>query len=126
MAGQKVTFKAEGNEMPGVPSSDLVFLIKEKPHQCYKREGNDLIYKMEISLVNALCAEPIELLTLDQRRLRVSMTEIISNETVQKVENEGMPILGGSGKGNLYLTFRVIFPTTLNENQRVQLKEVLC
>merc|ERR1711976_65547 len=93
--GQTIVFKNEGNEMPGIPSSDLVFTLKEVPHKSYKRNGDDLIYTVETSLINALCSEPVELMTLDQRCLRISMTEIISNETVKKVHGEGMPTADG-------------------------------
>jgi len=100
--GQEICYKHEGNEMPGIPSSDLVFTLREIEHCSYKRNCNDLIYTVCIKLIDALCSEPVELVTLDQRRLRVSMTEIISNETVKKVDCEGMPSLCGRTKGNLY------------------------
>lgn len=121
---QTIVFKNEGNEMPGIPSSDLVFTLKEIPNKSYKRNGNDLIYTVETKLISALCSEPVELLTLDQRRLRISMTEIISSETVKKVDCEGMPCAGG--KGDLYLVFKIEFPSCLSEDQRKQLKSILC
>lgn len=123
--GQKVTLQYEGNQMAGVPSSDLVFTIKEKSHPLYKRNGNDLIYTVCVSLINALCSEPVELVTLDQRKLRISMTEVISNETVKRVDCEGMPCLESGAQGHLYLSFRVEFPVSLNEEQRFKLKEIL-
>lgn len=123
-SGEQIVYKNEGNEMPGIPSSDLVFTLKEAPHKSYKRNGNDLIYTVETKLINALCSEPVELLTLDQRRLRVSMTEVISSETVKKVDGEGMPCQGG--RGDLYLVFKIEFPCSLSEDQRRQLKAILC
>ena len=53
------------------------------------------------------------------------MTQIISNETVKKVDNEGIPCLETGEKGNLYLSFKVKFPTSLNGEQREQLKAIL-
>ena len=111
--------------MPGIPTSDLIFTIKEISHDLFKRNNKDLIYTVSIKLIDALCSEPVELVTLDQRRLRISMTEIISNETVKKVEGEGMPELGGREKGDLYMVFKIEFPTCLNENQRSNLRGIL-
>lgn len=123
--GQEIVHKHEGNEMPGIPSSDLVFTIKETSHNLYKRNGNDLIYTVSIKLIDALCSEPVQLITLDQRRLMISMTEIISNETVKKVEGEGIPSLGSRVKGDLYLVFKIEFPVSLNEDQRSALRGIL-
>lgn len=125
LSGHEIVYKDEGNEAPGIPTSDLVFTIKETPHTLYKRNGNDLIYTVSIKLIDALCSEPVEMLTLDQRRLMISMTEIISSETVKKVDGEGMPSLDGKAKGDLYLVFKIGFPTSLNEDQRSALRGIL-
>ena len=34
-----------------IPTADIVFIVKDKPHPLFKREGNDLISKPEIPLV---------------------------------------------------------------------------
>ena len=34
-----------------MPTADIVFIVKDKPHPLFKREGNDLISKPEIPLV---------------------------------------------------------------------------
>lgn len=43
-AGTKVTFNDEGDRKPGHIPADIQFVIKEKPHPRFKRDGNDLIY----------------------------------------------------------------------------------
>jgi len=55
-----------------------VFKIKELPHKEFKRKGNDLIYTATVSLADALCCEPIVLVTLDSRHLHVPIDEIIT------------------------------------------------
>ncbi|RXG67291.1 hypothetical protein Avbf_04515 [Armadillidium vulgare] len=40
-----------GDEFP----SDVIFVIKEKPHLYFKRINSDLIYTSRISLKTALC-----------------------------------------------------------------------
>lgn len=41
--GTKITFPDKGNEQPNQLPADLVFVIDEKPHDLYTREGNDLL-----------------------------------------------------------------------------------
>ncbi|CAI5522293.1 unnamed protein product [Closterium sp. Naga37s-1] len=40
--GTRITFPEKGNEQPGLVPADLVFVIEEKQHEFFKREGIDL------------------------------------------------------------------------------------
>merc|ERR1712224_948971 len=52
--GTKVTFPGKGDEpAPGV-AGDVVFVVDEKPHATFKREGNDLLMVQTVPLVRAL------------------------------------------------------------------------
>ena len=53
--GTKVTFQGKGNEAPGQPPGDVVFVVKEQKHPRLAREGNDLTYTARIALKDALC-----------------------------------------------------------------------
>ncbi|BBG94169.1 DNAJ heat shock family protein [Prunus dulcis] len=41
--GTKITFPDKGNQEPGVSPADLIFVVDEKPHGVFKRDGNDLV-----------------------------------------------------------------------------------
>lgn len=60
-----------GDERPGTTPADLVFIIEEKLHQKFSREGNDLVYNAKLPLVDALCGATVNLTTLDGRPLKV-------------------------------------------------------
>jgi DnaJ-class molecular chaperone len=49
-AGTKITFPREGDQSPNTLPADIVFIIKDKPHQFFKRDGVDLIYTARIAL----------------------------------------------------------------------------
>jgi DnaJ family protein B protein 4 len=40
--GTKITFPEKGNQEPGITAADLIFVVDEKPHPIFKRDGNDL------------------------------------------------------------------------------------
>ena len=69
-------FKEEGHETIERRKSDLVFKIAEIRHQSYARNGINLIYTAPITLAQAISCEPLEITTLDNRKLRVSLDEI--------------------------------------------------
>lgn len=67
--GHKITFHNKADEIPDGDAGDVVFVLKEKPHEVFKRHGADLYIKRKISLVEALCGFSMELKKLDGRTL---------------------------------------------------------
>ncbi|XP_062116407.1 uncharacterized protein LOC133830451 [Humulus lupulus] len=124
--GTKITFPDKGNQEPGVIPADLIFVVDEKPHAVYKRDGNDLVLNQEITLLEALTGKSLDLTTLDGRNLMIPLTEIIKPGAEMVVQNEGMPISKEPGKkGNLRIKFDVKYPSRLTVEQKADLRRVL-
>lgn len=119
--GTKITFPEKGNEAPGVIAADIVFIVDEKPHEVFTREGNDLIMTQKISLAEALTGYNAQVTTLDGRHLSISIN---SDEVV--VPKEGMPIpKEPSKKGNFRINLNIKFPSGLTAEQRAGMKRLL-
>lgn len=124
--GTKITFPEKGNEQRGVIPSDLIFIIDEKPHSVFKRDGNDLVVTQKISLVEALTGYSAQITTLDGRTLTVPINSVISPSYEEVVKGEGMPIpKEPSKKGNLRIKFNIKFPTRLTSEQKSGIKWLL-
>uniref|UniRef100_A0A7C8ZJZ6 J domain-containing protein n=2 Tax=Opuntia streptacantha TaxID=393608 RepID=A0A7C8ZJZ6_OPUST len=124
--GTKITFPEKGNQEPGVIPSDLIFVIDEKPHGVYRRDGNDLIVDQEITLLEALTGKDLELATLDGRNLIIPVIDTIKPGHEMIIPNEGMPISKEPPKrGNLRIKFDVKYPSRLTEEQKADLRRVL-
>ena len=119
----QIVFKGQGNEAAGIETSDLTFQLKQATHSSYTRKGKNLFYKAKVSLADALCATPIQLISLDGRTLRVPIDEIINPHTVKNVKGEGMP--SSNGKGDLQIRFEVIFPKFIPAESKSQILELL-
>jgi len=125
-AGTKVTFKEEGDENPGMIPADLIFVMNEKPHEIFKRDGNDLVYTCKVNLKQALVGCAIGVPTLDGRRLKINIHEIIQPGFVKVVPGEGMPISKfPNQKGDLKIHFNIEFPRELTQDQKDQIKRIL-
>ena len=48
--GTKITFPKEGDQSPNKLPADIVFVVKDKPHQTFTRSGSDLKYKATLGL----------------------------------------------------------------------------
>ncbi|KAF5185830.1 Chaperone protein dnaj [Thalictrum thalictroides] len=124
--GTKITFPDKGNEQPNQLPADLVFVIDEKPHDVYKRDGNDLIVTQKVTLSEALAGSTVNLTTLDGRNLTIPVSDIVNPGYELVIAKEGMPIVKEPGKrGNLRIKFEVKFPTRLTSEQRAGLKRIL-
>jgi DnaJ family protein B protein 4 len=124
-AGTKVTFENEGDEYPGIIPADLIFVLEEKPHPYFVRDGNDLIYTANINLLQALTGVKLTIPTLDGRNLTVKIRDVITPEYTHIIPGEGMPISKNpSQKGNLIIKFKIAFPTELTDQQREQAKQL--
>ncbi|CAN1187659.1 DnaJ homolog subfamily B member 5 [Linum perenne] len=123
--GTKITFPEKGNQEPGVSPADLIFVVDEKPHAVYKRDGNDLIVHQKVSLLEALTGMTVELTTLDGRYLTVPVTDVIKPGHEVVISNEGMPVSKEpKNRGNLRIKFDVKFPSRLTAEQKSDLKRV--
>ncbi|GAB4857345.1 hypothetical protein Ancab_015253 [Ancistrocladus abbreviatus] len=124
--GTKITFPEKGNEQRGVIPADVVFIVDEKPHAVFKRDGNDLIVTQKISLVEALTGYTAQITTLDGRNLTISPISVISPTYEEVVKGEGMPIpKEPSRKGNLRIKFNIKFPTRLTSEQKTGIRRLL-
>lgn len=123
--GTALTFENEGDQVPGQIPGDVKFIIKEKPHPKFKREKNDLIYTANITLEEALtgCVVPIE--TLDGRVVKFPVRRIVSPDSRDRISEEGMPISKQPGqRGDLIIQYHIQFPTTLTQDQKIQIKNM--
>ncbi|KAI3858958.1 hypothetical protein MKW98_028691 [Papaver atlanticum] len=125
--GTKITFPEKGHQASrGVAPGDLTFVIDERPHALYKRDGNDLLVNQRISLLEALTGKTLSFTSLDGRNLQYQVTDIVKPGYEMVIPNEGMPISREPGKkGNLRVKFDVKFPAILTPEQKSSLKRVL-
>ena len=70
-----------------------MFIIDEKPHSVFIRDGNDMVVTEEISLVEAEAPTgyTVHLTTLDGRGLTIAINNVIHSNHEEVVPGEGMP-----------------------------------
>ncbi|TPX37417.1 hypothetical protein SmJEL517_g00645 [Synchytrium microbalum] len=121
--GTRVTFPKEGDEGPNRIPADLVYIIRTTPHDIFKRQGDDLHYTAEVSLIKALTGSILDVETLDGRLLKIPVYEIVHPQFKKEVPGEGMPLSRNPNeRGKLVVTFKTTFPTYFSEAQKKALK----
>lgn len=124
--GTRITFPQEGDQGPNNIPADIVFIVKDKPHEWFRREGVDLIHSTTISLCHALVGCTIEIHTLDDRVLHIPITDIVHPGYKKTVPGEGMPYANEPDKkGDLVIEFSIDFPHLLTPEKRSLIRKAL-
>ncbi|PPR93286.1 hypothetical protein GOBAR_AA27380 [Gossypium barbadense] len=124
--GTKITFEGMGNEVPRLYAADVTFVIAEKQHPIFGRDGDDLELTIEIPLVKALtgCSLPIPLLGGEKMELKID--EIIHPGYEKIITGQGMPTTKeAASRGNLKVRFLINFPTELTDDQQAAAVRIL-
>jgi DnaJ family protein B protein 4 len=125
-AGTKIRFPNEGDELENGQTQDIEFVVEEKPHPQYKREGDNLRITIPLSLSEALTGFNKTIKTLDGRTLSINNTKsVIHSGQESRVPNEGMPNSKTGKKGSLIITYDVKFPSSLTDEQKEGIKKIL-
>uniref|UniRef100_A0A1I7Y0G8 J domain-containing protein n=1 Tax=Steinernema glaseri TaxID=37863 RepID=A0A1I7Y0G8_9BILA len=125
-SGTKITFPKEGDQRPGRVPADIVFVIKDKPHPKFKREGCDIRYIHKLSLKDALCGSVVHVPLLDGSTTPLRLDSIVRPNTTRRITAKGLPNpKAPSTRGDLLVEFDVKFPESLNSEQKLMLQNVL-
>ncbi|XP_037044760.1 dnaJ protein homolog 1-like [Bradysia coprophila] len=126
-AGTKITFQREGDQVPGKIPADIIFIIRDKPHVTFKREGSDIRYSAKITLKQALCGATIRVPTLSSETIALNTAgEVIKPNTVKRIQGKGLPFpKEPSRKGDLLIAFDIKFPDNLTESAKQILVDLL-
>lgn len=130
-SGTKVRFPRAGGGHPAGEAQDLVFVVEEKPHPRFTRDGNDLIVTQKLSLVEALTGgggrKTVE--HLDGRKLQVSIPlGVVKPGQETRISGHGMPIRKEGhvqSAGDLIVRWEIVFPDHLTASQKQGIKKVL-
>ncbi|CAD5113491.1 unnamed protein product [Dimorphilus gyrociliatus] len=124
--GTKITFPKEGDQNPGRVPADIVFIIKDRQHLHFQRDGSDIRFKAKVGLREALTGANLNVPTLDASNIKLEVRDVITPKTIRRIQGQGLPIPKEGGKrGDLIVEFDIIFPTNLSQRQKNILLDTL-
>ena len=97
----------KSSQIPG----HLVLEIRLQDNATFLRKGNDLCYKVNITLTEAILGKDLSIPYFDDTiNINISQFGIINQNKQYIVKNRGLPIMNTDKKGNLFLEFNITYP----------------
>jgi len=124
-AGSKIKFKAIADQEEG-GTQDLHFIVTEKEHPLFRRDGDDIRATIGIDLKEALTGWKRTLATIDGKQVPLSGGGPTPSGHEERFPGLGMPKSKKPGeRGDFIVTINVKFPKSLTPTQKTKLKEIL-
>lgn len=122
--GSRVRIAGKGGQgRGGGPRGNLYLKITVKPHKLFERKGDDLLATVGVPLTVAVLGGEIKVPTLTSR-LALKIPAETENGKAFRLARQGMPRLGGSGRGDLIAKVSVELPQKLSAEERELFKQL--
>jgi len=116
------TVPEEGNEVPDGSNGDLIVRIRVQPHLKFNRDGKDIFYDQDVSMVDATLGCNIVVPTLEGTE-KIKVDSGSQPNTIIKLKGKGVPHINSRGTGDQYVRIVVNIPKKLNKHQKNLLDE---
>jgi len=122
--GTQVSFPNEGDIIPGNIPADIIVVVEEEPHPLYRREGNNLFFKNQITLLAALTGLTLTIPHISGDEISIPIAGPI-NPGFQKVcPGKGYISQRDGSKGDLIIMFEILWPKNeFSEEQKKMLQD---
>ena len=116
--GMQLSVSGKGNAARrGGVNGNLLVLIEEIPDKELLRDGNDLIYNLEISVPQAILGASIEVPAVDGR-VKIKIEPGTQTGKVLRLKGKGVPDLNGYGRGDLLVIVDVFIPKNISSEEK--------
>jgi len=122
--GMQLSMQGKGNAAPrGGINGDLLIVIEEEEHPHLKREGNHLIYYLNIGFPDAALGTSVEIPTVDAKA-KIKIDAGTQSGKVLRLKGKGLPDVNSYGRGDLLVEISIYTPTHLNPEEKKTLEEL--
>jgi len=116
--GMQLSMSGKGNEAPGggVPG-DLLIVIEEKEHEHLKRDGNNIVFDLYVSFVEAALGSSVEVPTIEGK-VKIKIEPGTQSGKILRLRGKGVHDINGYQKGDQLIHVNVWTPKQLSSEER--------
>jgi molecular chaperone DnaJ len=122
--GMQLSMSGKGNAAPrgGLPG-DLIILVEEIPHETLKRDGNNVIYDLHISFVDAAVGTSVEVPTIDGK-VKIKIDPGTQGGKILRLKSKGVPEVNSYHRGDQLVHVNIWTPKALSREEREILEKL--
>lgn len=122
--GMQLSMSGKGNEPPGggIPG-DLIIVIEEVEDQKLKRDGNNVIYDLYISFIDAALGTTVEVPTLTGK-VKIKIEPGTQSGRILRLRGKGLRDVNGYETGDQLIYINVWVPRRLTAEERAILERL--
>lgn len=99
-------------------SGDLLVVIEEVPNEHYERDGNDIYFRIDVPIINAILGTNATITTVDGKKLEAKIPRFSTDGNKLRFKGYGMPMYGNDDiHGDMIGVIRIVMPTKLNKDE---------
>jgi molecular chaperone DnaJ len=123
--GSQLRITGEGEAgSAGGPPGDLYVVVGVKEHAFFKRDGANLFCEVPVNIAQAALGTQVDVTGLDGTAVKIVVPAGSQTGESIRVRQQGVPHLGGKGRGDLHAFVRVVVPEKLTSEQRKLLEQL--
>ncbi len=108
----------------GAGTGDLYVKVTVKPHERFRRQGNDLLATVRLSVIDLLLGTEITVKSIAGKPVKIVIPAGFNLREAVTVPGEGMPVFGSWGRGNMIVAFNVVMPKKLSKHAQELLEKL--
>lgn len=119
-----MTLRGEGNAGKNSgPAGDIIVVFKEVPHEFFVRDGDDVVYELNISYPEAVLGSEVEIPTLNGRA-KLKIEAGIQPGKFLKMREKGIQHLNRHGAGDQLVKVNIFVPRKITNKEKELLNEL--
>ncbi len=120
--GMQLSMSGKGNEAPGagIPG-DLLIVIEELEDKELKRDGNNLIYDLHVSFIDAALGTSVEVPSIGGK-VRIKIDPGTQSGKILRLRGKGIKDINGYGAGDQLIYVNVWTPKKLSPEEKAKLE----
>ena len=122
--GMQLSMSGKGNEAPGGGiAGDLLILIEETEDHHLKRDGNNLIYDLHISFIDAALGTSVEVPSIGGK-VRVKIEPGTQSGKILRLRGKGVKDINGYVTGDQLIYVNVWVPKKLSAEEKAKIESL--
>ncbi|WP_297336012.1 molecular chaperone DnaJ [Algoriphagus sp.] len=119
--GMQLSMSGKGNEIPGGIPGDLLIVIEEVEENTFQRDGNNVIYDLYVSFIDAALGASIEVPTIEGK-VKIKIEPGTQSGKMLRLKGKGIKDINGYTRGDQLIMVNIWTPTNLTKEERIALE----